>query len=91
MIIRGHQQNPFPSALLDQLAVLVGESLPASLTTATARDAHRRALLKAAGVRSRQSGRPLVLTRKESPSPAQVAAALQPAAPANGALTAGAA
>jgi hypothetical protein len=56
-----NDSNAFTDALLDQLAVLVGESLPASLTTATARDAHRRALLKAAGVRSRQSGRPLVL------------------------------
>ena len=56
-----NDSTAFTDALLDQLAVLVGEALPALLTTATARDAHRRALLKAVGVRSRQSGRPLVL------------------------------
>ncbi len=47
--------------------------------------------LSAKGKRACQSAL-LVLTRKESPSPAQVAAALHPAgAPANGTLTAGAA
>ena len=50
----------FTEALLEQLASLVGEELPSSLA-ATARDAHRRLLMRVAVQRARQEGRRLVL------------------------------
>ncbi|GAA2344459.1 serine protease [Dactylosporangium salmoneum] len=50
----------FTDAVLDQLAALTGEQIPASLTPA-ARDAHRRALLQAAAERAGEQGRRLVL------------------------------
>lgn len=50
----------FTDALIDQLGALARESVPVSLTPA-ARDAHRRALLRAAVERVRGEGRRLVL------------------------------
>ncbi len=51
----------FTDALLDQLAALIGEVLPATLTSGIARDSHRRALLGEAVNRSERAGRRLVL------------------------------
>ncbi len=50
----------FTEALLEQLASLLGEDLPASTATAN-RDAHRRLLLRTAAQRSHAEGRRLVL------------------------------
>jgi tetratricopeptide (TPR) repeat protein len=50
----------FTDALLDQLSAIVGEQVPASLPP-TARDAHRRALLRAAADQVVDQGRRLVL------------------------------
>jgi hypothetical protein len=50
----------FTEALLEQLAFLAGEQLPASLAP-TARDAHRRYLLREAARRAHENGRRLVL------------------------------
>ncbi|MET0424082.1 MAG: trypsin-like peptidase domain-containing protein [Actinoplanes sp.] len=50
----------FSDALIDQLAAIVGESVPTALTPSS-RDAHRRSLLSEAARRSRQTGRCLVL------------------------------
>ncbi|MEU4088749.1 hypothetical protein [Streptomyces aureus] len=50
----------FTDALIDQLSAIVGESVPLSLTP-PARDAHRRALLRAATDKVRGEGRRLVL------------------------------
>ncbi|MFJ2081313.1 hypothetical protein ACIOBK_02095 [Micromonospora chokoriensis] len=52
--------NAFTDALLDQLAAIVGRRVPSSLTP-TARDAHRRALLRAAVEKLQDEGRRLVL------------------------------
>ncbi|GIH02866.1 hypothetical protein Rhe02_09330 [Rhizocola hellebori] len=52
--------NAFTDALLEQLAAMHGEQLPA-LLTASARDSHRRALLKAVVARAREAGRRVVL------------------------------
>src|SRR5262249_7745620 len=50
----------FTDALLDQLTALTGESLPA-LTTPSARDAGRRALMRVAAQQAQKTGRRLVL------------------------------
>ncbi|MFY1686712.1 trypsin-like peptidase domain-containing protein [Plantactinospora sp. WMMB782] len=53
--------SAFVDAVLDQLSALLGEALPAAMTTLSARDAHRRALLREAAARCAAAGRRLVL------------------------------
>ncbi|MDG4788636.1 trypsin-like peptidase domain-containing protein [Micromonospora sp. WMMD1102] len=53
--------SAFVDAILDQLSALLGEALPAAMTTLRARDAHRRALLREAAARCAAAGRRLVL------------------------------
>jgi tetratricopeptide (TPR) repeat protein len=52
--------SAFTDMLIDQLTAIIGESAPSSLTVA-ARDAHRRALLRAAAEKLQSEGRRLVL------------------------------